>query len=72
MAVDFMEVMGGVGMAMVSADINGEIRIWEKDEGTLLRVFESARKMKPPKTEVKKKKLNLDLLTKTAEVEEDD
>ena len=56
MAVDFMEVMGGVGMAIVSADINGEIRIWEKDEGTLLRVFESARKMKPTKNGGKEEK----------------
>jgi hypothetical protein len=43
-------------MAMVSADMNGEIRIWEKDEGTLLRVFESARKMKPTKNGGKEEK----------------
>ena len=66
MAVDFMEVMGGFN-AIVSADINGEIRIWDKDTGDLLRTFETARKMKPPKEKSKKKKMNLSLLSSTKE-----
>jgi len=71
MAVDYMELMGGTS-AIVSADINGEIRMWSKETGELLRVFEAARTMKPPKEENKKKKMNLALLGGLTEGDEKD
>jgi WD40 repeat protein len=71
MAVDFMEVMGGIS-AIVSSDINGEIRLWDRETGTCLRVFEAARKMKPPKVVNKKKKMNLGLLAPSGAVKEGD
>jgi WD40 repeat protein len=54
-AVDFMPVMGGFN-AIVSADVNGEILIWDKDTGDLLRTFQTAKKFKPPKAEKKKQR----------------